>query len=100
MVLNYERVEKIAEQFSKEYTEILCGPTCVPNSGQVSIGISNIKTMKILHQPDLELKDGESLEDLCLSVGLTKKPQSTAHLPQEYQGVRVFYKKIGKIVPL
>jgi len=46
-----------------------------------------------------DLKQGESLDDLCLIVGFEKTPPKNllSKLPEEYQGVRVFYEEIGEI---
>ena len=45
----------------------------------------------------LELRDGETLDDLCLSVTLRKEAPQELKLPSEYRGVRVFYKVVGEI---
>ena len=56
-------------------------------------GISKIK----VKQNDLDLKEGESLDDLCLSVFLREEPPKSLDLPSEYKGVRVFYEVVGEI---
>ncbi len=38
-----------------------------------------------------ELREGESLDDFCLSVGLSRTPPDEIAWPQEMDGVRVFY---------
>lgn len=43
--------------------------------------------------------EGFSASDYCLSVGLLKRPRIRSPLPAKFQGVLVFYKIIGKVVP-
>ena len=46
---------------------------------------------------DLKLKEGESLDDLCLKVNLKTKLPPPLTLPSDYNDVRVFYDVIGEI---
>ena len=49
-----------------------------------------------LRNPNFSLKEGESLDDLCLIVEFEEEPPLDLSLPSEYQGVRVSYTTIGK----
>ena len=37
------------------------------------------------------LREGETLDNLCLDVNLNEQPPETLGFPQEYEGVRVVY---------
>jgi len=38
----------------------------------------------------------DNLEDWCVMVGVKKKIPEETELPSEYQGVKVFYRKLGE----
>jgi hypothetical protein len=59
------------------------------------VGISKIA----LYGKNLKLRQEESPDDWCISVGLRAQPQEDLGLPLEYKGVRVFYKVTGEIIP-
>ena len=61
------------------------------------IGISNLRIRAKLTGEDLKLKEGESLDDLCLKVNLKTKLPPPLTLPSDYNDVRVFYDVIGEI---
>lgn len=60
-------------------------------------GISNLRVRKEIKKDKFELRAGESLDDLCLSVMFRKEPPKDLELPSEYRGVRVFYEVIGEV---
>ena len=79
-------IEKVQEKFITKYMD--------SENGINMCGISNIKIRQDYY--DYVLQDGESLTDLCLSVGFEKKiPENT--IPDVFMGVRVFCDVIGKI---
>ncbi|MDO8555631.1 MAG: hypothetical protein Q7R96_00470 [Nanoarchaeota archaeon] len=59
-------------------------------------GISKIRSMQ-QEQQSLQLREEETLDDMCISAGFIEQPPACAPFPQEYEGVRIFYKKIGVI---
>ena len=95
MGLSSSEVKKVKEEFLDGYIKPelkIYAPTC---------GISNLHVMKVWRHRTFDLKDGESLEDLCLHVSFGEKPSTdTFPFPDEYKEVRIFYSVIGKIKPL
>ena len=89
MVATKEEVQKLKEKFVKEhmmaypYDEYITG-----------VGISNLRVM--YEKREIELKENESLDDLCLSVYFKKQPPEHLEFPEEYSGVRVFYQVSGE----
>lgn len=80
------------EQIKFELSDILFKQS----SGYVnSVGISKVA----LKGKNLTLRQEESPEDWCISVGLKAQPPKGLGLPLEYKGVRVFYEVIGEIIP-
>ena len=64
-----------------------------------SCGVSAVNAARDSRKKDLHLREGESLEDLCLIVYLEKKPPTYLEFPSEYRGVRVVRKFMGKLTP-
>ena len=62
-------------------------------------GVSTLGLMQELSGKTIDLKNGESLDDLCLSVKLRKAAPTDLEFPSEFKGVRVFYKVYGPVVP-
>ena len=85
MVLTEEAANNIYEEFKHNYGKLQ------PSAQATSIGLSKIKV--VLGRK--RLRHGDSLEDFCISVGLTNL-QSGDKLTQEYKGMRIFYKYMGK----
>ncbi len=94
MGLSDIQVKQIKEDFEKKY--FFSDPYKVYVNG---CGISNLEVMQHTRQEKIDLKHGESLEDLCLRVMLRKIPPKDLEFPTEYNGVRVFYQVVGKIRP-
>lgn len=81
------KVQDIQNDYIKQYMS-----TAPYNQYINGCGISKLKS-----KPDITLKKGESLDDLCLSVLCGKQPPQNLNLPLEYQGVKVFYDVVGNI---
>lgn len=91
MGLSLTEVKDIQEEFNQKY--------CSHNAYQAYIngcGISRLEVMQHLQQKMLDLKHGESLEDLCLLVNLRRKPPINLEFPSEYKEVRIFYTVVGE----
>lgn len=59
------------------------------------VGISNLKLS--VGKEEISLKEGETLDDLCLDVYLIKKLPEGLTMPSEYKSIRVFYTLISEI---
>lgn len=89
------QLKKIKKGFKKDYFFV------EPFNKYINgCGISNISVQKGKLGIELDLKKGETLEDLCLYVTLKKKALGSLGLPAEYKGVRVFYEVMGEIKAL
>jgi len=84
-----DEIISIKKEFQKEY--FLKEPYLQYVNG---CGISRLGKVK---QEDFKLKDGETLDDLCILVTLSKKAPKEVYLPSEYKGIRVFYEVVGPI---
>ncbi|MEK6857987.1 MAG: hypothetical protein AABX39_05355 [Nanoarchaeota archaeon] len=89
MSLSERKLEDIRESFEKEYFVIPY------NSYITGTGVVSLKELKNSGQ-SFRLKKGESLDDLCLHVTLSKTLPSDLNLPDFYKTVRVFYEVIGE----
>ncbi len=90
MSFNKRKLEKIRENFEGEYFK-------PPYDSYINgTGFVPLKEFKNSGQK-LKLKKGESLDDLCLHVTLSKTLPSNLQLPDLYKNVRVFYEVIGEI---
>jgi hypothetical protein len=86
--LSFEEVQRIKEEFQKEYF------FKEPFSAHVNMcGISKVG-IKDKNSP------ADQKDDFCISVGLRNPLPSDISLPSEYQGVRVLVQVIGEIRPL
>lgn len=65
-----------------------------------SVGISKLRIPRDNLQHQFPLREGESLDDLCLSVTFRKKLFPDLSLPSHFRGARVLYETIGEIVAL
>jgi len=93
MGLSLDQVKPINEEFKQKY---LFGK---PYNAHVnSCSISNLRENQDNKKDSFDLRDGESLDDLCLFVTLRMEPPNDLDFPSEYKGVRVFYKVVGEIV--
>lgn len=90
MGLTYEQVKSIQNQFYQEYFR---QPY---NEVMSTVGIARLQGMQ-KKEKNIQLREGESLEDWCLSVHLRKEPPVHVTFPTEYEGVRVFYEIGGNI---
>ncbi|MBI5065055.1 hypothetical protein HZA97_02355 [Candidatus Woesearchaeota archaeon] len=91
MSLSKTKLEQIREDFEKEYYFKPPYDSYINGTGLVPL-----KELKNSGQK-LKLKKGESLDDLCLHVTLSKELPSNVKLPELYKKVRVFYEIIGEI---
>lgn len=89
MRLSERKLEKVRENFEKEYIK---SPYDLYIEGT---GIISLKDIKNSGQK-FKLKKGESLDDLCLHVTLSKTLPFDLYLPDVYNTVRVFYEVIGE----
>ena len=60
-------------------------------------GITTLRSAQESSNKEIKLKPGESLDDLCLSVGFREQPPAELEFPSEFKSVRVFYEVIGEI---
>lgn len=82
--MNKEKIKQIQQEFINEYV--------TPGNKYFSgVGISGLR----VHMKEAELRENESLDDLCLYVNLKEKPPK--EFPSEYKGARVFYTCVGEI---
>ncbi len=63
------------------------------NQYVASYGTSKLAAMA--GDPDFSLREGETLEDLCILVSLRREPPKEIHFPEEYKGVRIAYRIVG-----
>lgn len=91
MGLSIKQLRPIKEEFEQKY--LFSEPYSQYANG---CGISKLKVRRIIKE-NFELRDGESLEDLCLSVMFEREPPKDLEFPSEYKGVRVFYDVVGEI---
>ena len=93
MVLSMAEIKKAKEDFEAEYFKPDLKkyvPSCT---------ISSLRAMQEDRKKNFELKEGDSLEDLCLHASFGAKPPEKFKLPGEYRGLRVFYTNIAYIRP-
>ena len=92
MGLSMDRVKQVKKEFQQKY---FFGE---PYGQYVNgCGISNLGIRQDVKKDALDLRAGESLDDLCLSVTFSTTPPKSLEFPSEYGGVRVFYDVIGEI---
>jgi len=90
MGLTLEEIANIKEDYVKDYFEK------EPYKQYLNgVGISNLRLR--VGNEKIDLKEGETLDDYCLNVYLTKKLPNDITLPLEYKSVRVFYKIVKNI---
>jgi hypothetical protein len=87
MAITIKKLISIKEEFQKTY--LFSEPYKRYTNG---CGVSKIK----IQHSDVKLNEGESLDDLCLSVYLKEEPPKSLDFPSEYKGVRVFYECVGE----
>lgn len=88
----FAEVKDIANQFAKF---VKYDPSRKNQHGINMIGISTIEAQR---NDDGFLMPGENEKDYCLSIGFSKKYANG--LPLLFEGVRVYYRVIGTVVPL
>ena len=90
MNLSKRKFEKVRKDFEFDYLK-------PPYASYINgTGLVSFKELKNSGQ-NIKLKKGESLDDLCLHVTLSKTPPSNLNLPDLYKNIRVFYELIGEI---
>ena len=92
MGLSIDQLKPIKKEFQQKY--FFSDPYTQYVNG---CGISNLRVRQEIKKDQLELRDGESLDDLCLSVMFKTEPPKDLEFPSEYRGVRVFYEVVGEI---
>ena len=95
MGLSIDQLKPIKEEFQQTY--FFSEPF---NQYVNGFGISSLRVKQDIKKYKLKLGDGESLDDLCLSVMFRTEPPKDLEFPSEYKGVRVFYEVVGEIGPL
>ena len=85
MGLPFEDVERIKNEFEKEYL------FKAPFSAYVNVNSISKVGIKDKNAP------AEQKNDFCISVGLRNALPPDLVLPEEYQGVRVFLRVSGEI---
>ena len=93
MGYNKDEMKKIQESYIIEFWR-------APFDYINSVGISNLKVQKEVNKREFPLREGESLDDLCLRVTFRNQLEPDLSLPSHYRGARVFYQVIGEIVAL
>lgn len=95
MGLSMTQLTQIKEEFQRKYF------FSEPYSEYVnSCGISNLRVVQNIKKKSFDLRDEESLDDLCLSIMFKKEPPKDLDFPSEYKGLRVFYEVVGDIKSL
>lgn len=87
-MITRKNAEAALEKLKNEYASKLPFPNHINGYGISKIGLIDPAAPKEKH------------DDFCVKVYLIKKLPKTAHLPEEIDGVRIFTKVIGKIIPL
>ncbi len=88
MGLSRTELNRIEKEFTNQYD----------GYGYVNgCAIDSLRAQQGVQKERLSLGDGESLDDLCLSVMLSSKPPENLQFPSRYKGVRVFYSLVGEI---
>lgn len=65
------------------------------------VGVGTLKVMRDDDGIEIELREGESIDDFCVSVGVREgRVPWDLELDREYQGVRVLYMVSGHTRPL
>ena len=91
MSVSIDEIKEIQNDYTREYLQ-------APYNKYISVvGISKVKPGMDSADGEIGLKEGESLDDLCLSVGFKTVPPKDMALPDVYKGARVFYKMMGEI---
>ena len=85
MTLSEEQARAIKSEFMRKY--FFSGPSSNYMRGCSS---SDLRTWQEKGK-EIDLRDGESLDDLCLTVSLRQQPPANIILPAEYKKVRIFY---------
>lgn len=94
MGLTMDEIKPVQKQFVQEY--MMTSPYDQYVNG---CGVSSLSTKQDHEGIEINLREGESLDDLCLSVFLKKSPPKDLELPAEYEGVKVFYEVVGEVLP-
>ena len=80
-------IKKVQEKFIAKYMNY--------ENGINLCGVSSIGIRQDYY--GYALRDGESLTDLCLTIGFEKKIPENNSIPDIFMGVRVFFDVSGKI---
>lgn len=97
MALSDEELKLIKEGFHKEYLDAEPFNRYV-NGVTLEHTIRTVQDKWNVRDRDVILRPDESLNDSCILANLEYLPPQDVELPQEYHGLRVFYRVVGKNV--
>ena len=86
-----EQIKQIKQEFVNEYF------LKEPYSQYMNMCAIRVPNKERMREDGNQENSEESIDGLCLRVGLRTEPPADIEFPSEYKGVRVLYEVIGEI---